>query len=69
VLLAQVPDVLKPTEIYALAALAGAGIVSIGAAFSLPGAPAAMAGGAVCFELRVLALRFGWRLPTAPWQK
>jgi uncharacterized membrane protein YeiH len=69
VLLAQVPDVLKPTEIYALASLAGAGIVSLGAALSLPAVPAALAGGAVCFGLRVLALRFGWRLPTAPWQK
>lgn len=69
VLLAQVPDVLKPTEIYALAALAGAGVVALGAALSLPAVPVAIAGGALCFGLRLLALQFGWRLPTAPWQR
>jgi uncharacterized membrane protein YeiH len=69
VLLAQVPDVLKPTEIYALAALAGAGVVALGAALGFPAAPAALCGGALCFGLRALALRFGWRLPTAPWRR
>ncbi|MDX2236224.1 MAG: trimeric intracellular cation channel family protein [Hyphomonadaceae bacterium] len=69
VLLAEVPSVLRPTEIYALAALAGAGVVAVGAALSAPAVPAAILGGATCFALRALALRFGWRLPTAPWAR
>lgn len=68
VLLAQVPSVLRPTEIYAVAALAGAGVVAGGAAAGLPPGPLAIAGGAVAFGLRLAALRQGWRLPVAPWR-
>jgi uncharacterized membrane protein YeiH len=68
VLLAEVPSVLLPTEIYALAALAGAAIVALGAGLSWPAIPWAIAGGAVCSILRVAALHFGWRLPSARWK-
>lgn len=68
VLLAEVPSVLKPTEIYAVAALAGAVVVVTGAVLSFDAVRVAIAGGLVTFALRVLAIRFAWRLPVAPWR-
>jgi uncharacterized membrane protein YeiH len=64
VLLAQVPAVLR-SELYALAALAGAGIVVAGALLGLPPVLFAIAGGLACFCLRMTAIRRGWKLPTA----
>lgn len=64
VFLAEIPTVLR-SELYAVAALAGAGIVVGGETLGLPTVPTAIAGGVVCFGLRILALRRGWRLPRA----
>ena len=63
-LVAEVPTVLR-AEIYALAALAGAAVVVLGGALRLPSALAPAAGALLCFAIRFLALRYGWRLPVA----
>lgn len=64
-LLAEIPKVLR-VDIYAVAALAGAGIVSIGFELGLPPVPVALAGAAVCFSLRILSIRRRWSLPSSP---
>jgi uncharacterized membrane protein YeiH len=64
VLLTEIPTVLR-SELYAVAALAGAGVVVGGHMLGLPVVPVALAGMAFCFGLRVLAIRYGWQLPTA----
>jgi uncharacterized membrane protein YeiH len=64
VLLAEIPTVLR-ADLYAVAALVGAAIVVIANVLKLPAGPAALAGALLCFGLRVLALRNGWRLPVA----
>ena len=64
-LVARTPVVLQPTEIYAVAALAGGGIVAIAHALDLPQAPAMVVGALLCFGLRFGAIRRGWRLPVA----
>ncbi|MGN8159004.1 trimeric intracellular cation channel family protein [Salinisphaera sp. RV14] len=62
ILLARIPAVLH-AELYAVAALAGAAVVVLGAVLALPPAATAIAGAALCFGLRFMALRHGWRLP------
>ena len=64
VLLSDVPAVFR-SDIYAVAALAGASVVVIGDALHLPTTATACAGAALCFGLRLAAIRFGWHLPTA----
>jgi uncharacterized membrane protein YeiH len=64
VLLNDVPAVFR-SDIYAVAALAGASVVVIGDALQLPTTATALAGAALCFGLRLAAIRFGWHLPTA----
>jgi uncharacterized membrane protein YeiH len=64
VLVSEVPTVLR-TELYAVTALAGAGIVVIGQMLQLPNNVVAGAGGILCFGLRFMAIRRGWRLPSA----
>jgi uncharacterized membrane protein YeiH len=64
VLLTEIPAVLR-SELYAVAALAGASVVVGGHLLGLPIIPVAIAGMALCFGLRVLAIRYGWQLPTA----
>ena len=64
VLVAQVPSVLR-RELYAVAAMAGALVVVVGHVLELPGAPVAMVGAGLCFALRWMAIRRGWRLPVA----
>jgi uncharacterized membrane protein YeiH len=64
VLVAEVPHVLR-RELYAVAALAGATVVVAGAALGLPSAPVAVAGAVLCFGVRWLAIRRGWRLPVS----
>ena len=64
VLVAQVPTVLR-YELYALAALAAAVVMVIGHELGLPHVPVAVAGATLCFTLRWLAVRKGWRLPVA----
>lgn len=63
-LLADVPMVLRK-DLYAVAALAGAGVVVIGAMWELPSAATMMTGAVCCFSLRMLAVRRGWQLPVA----
>jgi uncharacterized membrane protein YeiH len=64
VLVAEVPVVLR-AELYAVAGLAGAAVVVAGHAAGLPAAPVAIVGAGLCFGLRLIALRRGWRLPVA----
>ena len=64
VLLSEIPTVLR-SDLYAVAALAGASIVVLGDLVHLSYAVSALAGAAVCFLLRFMAIRHGWHLPTA----
>jgi uncharacterized membrane protein YeiH len=64
VLVAEVPAVLRG-ELYASAALAGAAVVVLGRLLHLPTPTGAIAGAMLCFLLRFLAIRRGWRLPVA----
>lgn len=63
-LVTKVPTVLH-AELYAVAALAGAAVVVIGHVLQLPVTATTIAGAALCFGLRLMALRRGWRLPSA----
>lgn len=62
ILLAEVPTVLR-SDLYAVAALAGAAIVVAGSMLGAPVLAGAVLGGLVCFGLRMAALRWGWQLP------
>ena len=64
-LVARTPVVLQQTELYAVAAMAGGGIVALAHAFGWPQAPAMVVGALLCFGLRFMAIRRGWRLPVA----
>lgn len=64
ILLAEIPAVLH-ADLYALAALAGSGVVVIGSLLRLPAAAMAATGAALCFALRLLAIKRSWHLPTA----
>ena len=64
VLLNEIPTVLR-ADLYAVAALAGASVVVIGAALQLPATAVTIAGAVLCFGLRFMAIHRGWRLPIA----
>ena len=64
VLVSRVPAVL-PTDIYAVAALAGASIVVLGNLLQLPPQPVAIAGSLLCFGIRMLAIYRQWQFPVA----
>lgn len=64
ILVAEIPTVLR-AELYAVAALAGAAVVVVGRALQFPTIPVTIAGAALCFGLRFMAIRYGWRLPVA----
>jgi uncharacterized membrane protein YeiH len=64
VLLAEIPQVLR-SDLYAVAALAGASIVVIGGMLDLAYAVSALAGATSCFLIRFMAIRHRWHLPTA----
>jgi len=64
VLVSEVPEIMR-SELYAAAALAGAAVVVVGRYLMLPTPAVAVAGAGLCFGLRLLAIRRGWRLPTA----
>ena len=64
VLLAGVPSVLR-SELYAMAALAGAVIVVSADALQLNAALAALLGAATCFVVRLAAIRYRIRLPVS----
>ena len=59
----EVPLVLKQDELYATAALAGAGTALAIGAFAGASAVALIGCGAVTWALRAGSLVFGWRLP------
>lgn len=64
ILVREIPVVLR-TDLYALAALTGAGIVIAGHVLAWPLVPTAVAGAIVCFAMRLTAIRRGWKLPVA----
>jgi uncharacterized membrane protein YeiH len=63
-LVREIPNVLC-TELYAVAALIGAGVVVIGRMLDVPSGAAAGAGAVLCFGFRFMAIRRGWQLPIA----
>ena len=64
VLVSDIPAVLH-SDLYAVAALAGATVVVTGHLLNAPPTASALAGAAVCLAIRLVALWRGWRLPTA----
>jgi uncharacterized membrane protein YeiH len=64
VLLREIPTVLR-TELYAVAALAGAAVVVTGRLLQFSPSGAAVAGAVLCFGLRFIAAQRGWKLPVA----
>ena len=64
VLVSDIPAVLR-SDLYAVAALAGAIVVVVGHVLGAPPAASAIAGAASCFGIRLVALWRGWRLPVA----
>jgi uncharacterized membrane protein YeiH len=66
VLAGDTPFVLR-SELYAVAALAGAAVVSAGDRLGLSTLWSMPAGALVCIFLRLMALYRGWRAPVARW--
>ena len=64
VLVAETPTVLR-SELYAVAALAGALVVVTGHVLNLPPTAMAITGASLCFGIRFVAIRRGWQLPLA----
>ncbi|GAA4560921.1 trimeric intracellular cation channel family protein [Pseudonocardia xishanensis] len=62
VLLGGVPLILR-SDVYAVAALAGAAVTAVGLRYGGPRVLMLAAGFAVCVVIRLLALRQGWNLP------
>src|SRR6188472_4438683 len=60
----EIPVVLR-TDLYALAALAGAAVVVAGHQLHWPPTVTTVAGAILCFVIRLVAIRRGWNLPTA----
>lgn len=50
---------------FGMAALAGALVVLLGHVMNLPPTVTAIAGATLCFGMRLIAIRRGWRLPVA----
>ena len=63
-LLAEIPTVLR-SELYAVAALAGAVVVVAGHVLNFQPTTMAIAGAVLCFGIRLIAIRRGWHLPVA----
>lgn len=64
VLLAEIPQVLR-SDLYAVAALAGASLVVIGHELGISYGISAPVGGVLCLGLRYMAIRHRWHLPLA----
>ena len=64
ILVARVPVVLR-SDLYAVAALAGATVVVVAHTAALPRGPAMLVGAVICYARRVMAIRYGWRLQIA----
>lgn len=63
-LVARTPVVLQ-SELYAVAAIAGASVVVLGHWLDWPSVPVLLAGAGLTFGLRFMAIRRGWNLPVA----
>lgn len=63
VLVSEVPTVLR-SDLYAVAALAGAVFVASGDRLPIPAIATTIAGALLCFGLRMVAIRRAWQLPT-----
>lgn len=68
VLLREVPTVLR-SELYAVPALAGAGVVAIADEAGSHNGGYALLGAGLCLLVRLLGLRYGINIPTAPSQR
>ncbi|MBS4048830.1 MAG: trimeric intracellular cation channel family protein [Alphaproteobacteria bacterium] len=64
IMLAEIPTVLR-AEVYAVAALAGAAVVVAGELLGIRPHLSMIAGGLLCFVLRVLAIRHNWQIAIA----
>ena len=64
VLVSEIPTVLHE-DIYAVAALGAAAVVVAGHLVNLPPTASTIGGAALCFGIRLVAIRRGWSLPTA----
>jgi uncharacterized membrane protein YeiH len=64
IMLAEIPTVLR-AEVYAVAALLGAAVVVGVEALGLPAHLGMIAGGLLCFAVRVLAIRHNWQIAIA----
>ena len=64
VLVREVPAVFR-TDIYAVAALAGAIVVVVGNVLQWPTQPVAAGGALLCFGIRITAIYRGWHFPVA----
>jgi uncharacterized membrane protein YeiH len=64
VLSAEAPAVLRG-DVYAVAAMAGATVVVVGRVMQFHPIAATLIGAALCFTLRIVAIRRGWQLPVA----
>ena len=64
VLLTEIPTVLR-AELYAVAALAGAGVVVVGESLNMPSAATTLIGALLCLGLRLGGIYWGWHLPKA----
>jgi uncharacterized membrane protein YeiH len=62
ILVARPPAILR-SELYAVTAMAAAIVVVSGDLLALPPRPVALIGAALCFALRLAAIRRGWELP------
>jgi uncharacterized membrane protein YeiH len=64
ILITEVPVVLR-ADLYAVAALAGAAVVVMGPVLHVSSDAAMIVGALLCFGLRFMAIRYGWKLPVA----
>ena len=64
VMLAEIPTVLR-AELYAVAALAGAGVVVVGESLNMPSTATTLTGALLCLALRLGSIYRGWHLPKA----
>lgn len=64
ILVRDIPQVLR-SDLYAIAALAGASIVVVGDRLGISYGVSALTGATLCFGLRFMAIRYGWHLPSA----
>jgi uncharacterized membrane protein YeiH len=64
VLVSEIPTVLR-SDLYAMAALAGAAVVVAGHWLQVPPPVTTLGGAVFCFAIRLAAIRRGWSLPRA----